>query len=128
MKEYQPEKNNPYWLPQNLYMSTLYAIRDYQRLKDEYDDMFETTQSNDGQPRGTKVGDPTAQKAAEVSNIGERVKAIQRAEEVIPREYREGIWNNILYKQHYPKIADRATWSRQRCKFIYFVAKNMRWI
>ena len=33
MRNYQPQKNNPYKLPHNLYMRMLYLIRDYDRMK-----------------------------------------------------------------------------------------------
>lgn len=129
MKIYQPQKNNPYILPRSIYNQTLWLIRDYDRLKREYHDIIDETPYNDGQPRGTNTSDPTAQKAIKLESVSERLKAIEQAEIQIPEEYRKHVLNNVLYGTRYPlDYANKNTWSIYRCRFINFVAKNMKWI
>ena len=45
-------------LPRNLYRQTLFAIRDYPRIKEEYEDLLQGSPADmDGQPKGNNVGD-----------------------------------------------------------------------
>lgn len=128
MRNYQPQHKNPYILPHNLYMQTLYLIRDYDRLKREYVDSIEETPSKDGQPRGTRIPDPTASKAIQLENISQKLGAIERSLEMVPVEYRNHVLCKILYGTRYPDYASRNTWSMHRCRFIHNVAKRMQWL
>lgn len=95
MRNYQPQKNNPYKLPHNLYMQMLYLVRDYNRLVE-----------NGIRPEATA--------------------AVDRALQVVPTEYRRGVWDNIVYCAAYPMDAGEATYKRWRCRFIYNIAKNLK--
>ena len=129
MKIYQPQKRNPYILPHNLYMQTLYLIRDYDRLKREHEDIInETPQPADGQPKGNGVSDTVAKKVQRAEPVYDKIRAIDNAQAQIPEEYRIHIIRNVMDGTRYPITAGIATWSRQRCRFIYYVAKNMDWI
>lgn len=67
MRDYQRMKNNKWILPTNLYRQTLYAIRDYERLKEEYEYMIQGRAVElDGLPHGSRVGDPTAETAIKI--------------------------------------------------------------
>ena len=126
MKEYQRTKNNPWILPRNLYMQTLYAIRDYERMKEEYEYMIQgEAVEMDGQPKGTRIGDPTEKMAAKVENIHDRLKAIEKAKNGIPKEYVKGVWQNIVYGARFPHDAGRNTYGRYKSRFVYEVAKNL---
>jgi hypothetical protein len=109
-------------------MQTLYLIRDYDRLKLEYTCLVDESPARDGQPRGNNISDPTGGVAVRMAETAERIKAVEASAALIPEEYRNYILSNVMYMNRLPYFADRSTWSRHRCKFIYYVAKNMKWI
>ena len=124
-KDYQPKKTK-YILPQGIYMSTLWIIRDYYRMKESEEDAILTTPVHDGMPRGSGISDPTANKALNLSGpIGGRIRAIEEAKKEIPEEYMHGIWNNIQYRMPFPQDAARETYSRYKSKYIYLVAEKL---
>lgn len=124
-RDYQRTKRNPWILPHNLYRQTLYAIRDYNRIKEEYEYLIMGQPAEmDGQPKGTQTGDPTAAIAAKAERLHNQLRAIDDAKKVIPEEYLKGVWDNIMYDQPYPLDAGRATYSRHKSRFVYEVAKN----
>lgn len=126
MRDYQRVKNNKWILPTNLYRQTLYAIRDYERLKEEYEYMIQGRAIKlDGLPRGNQVGDPTAEMALKIEKIHDRLKAIEAAKEAIPKEYIKGVWQNILYDAPFPHDAGRSTYSRYKSRFVYEAAKRL---
>lgn len=129
MKEYQPKKNNKHQLPDNLYMRTVYLIRDYDRLKMEYESLpWESPDPLDGMPSGTKTSNPTEDKGLRMATIFGELKAIEQARFRIPEEYRQEVFENVKNKEPYPIGASYATWRRYRQQYIYQVAKNMRWV
>ena len=124
-RDYQRTRRNQWVLPHNLYRQTLYAIRDYPRIKEEYEDLLQGSRADiDGQPKGNNVGDPTASTAVKAEKLHNQIRAIDNAKKVIPPEYMQGVWNNILYGRPYPLDAGRATYARWKSRFIYEVAKN----
>ncbi len=124
-RDYQRIQGNRWVLPRNLYRQTLYAIRDYPRIKEEYEDLLQGSPADmDGQPKGNNVGDPTAVTAVKAEKLHNQIKAIDNAKKVIPPEYMQGVWNNILYSCPYPDDADRTTYWRHKSHFVYEVAKN----
>lgn len=125
-RDYQRTKRNPWILPHNLYRQTLYAIRDYNRLKEEYDYLIMGQPAEmDGQPRGTQTGDPTAAIAAKAERLHNKIKAIEDAKSVIPKEYMKGIWDNIMYGYSFPDYAHRNTYSYQKAHYVYEVARRL---
>ncbi len=126
MREYQVKASNPFWLPKAVYYQALYAVRDYDRLSKEYQEiLFESAPSADGQPRSTKIGNPTERKAERLVEVSDKLDAIERALEKLPEEYRKGVFDNVRKGTVYPYIAGRATWVRQRRRFLYYVSKNL---
>lgn len=126
MREYQVKRNNPFWLPKAVYYQALYAVRDYDRLCEEYRDILNSSAPcADGQPRSSKIGNPTEQKAERLSEVSEKLDAIERALNKLPEEYRKGVFDNIRKNTAYPYIAGRATWVRYRRRFLYYVAHNL---
>lgn len=131
MRDYQPRKNNQYWMDDRLWRKTLFLIRDYDRLTTEYNDrigegMSPGTESSGGKTNQT--GDPTGMKAIKLAVISEQIRAIEKARLKIPFEYMEGVWDNIQYYTRYPVYADRHTFGYWKRRFVYEVAKNMNWI
>lgn len=127
MRDYQKKKNNPYKLPKFLYKQTLNLIRDYYRLKEEYDDMLNSS-TNASAGKGSMPGDPTGAKVIKLEKLSERISAIEKAKRNIANEYEQGVWNNIVHEAAYPNDADRRTYGRYKARFIFEVAKNMNWI
>lgn len=129
MRDYQRVRNNPYVLPWNLYREMLYAIRDYERLVDEYENRIEEGMSpGSDTPSGgktNKTGDPTGMKVIKLSEISKRILSIDKAKMVIPQEYMDGVWNNIVKGKAYPRDADPRTYGRWKSRFVYEVARNL---
>lgn len=117
-------KNN--LLSHNVYMQCLYKVRDYDRLKIEYQELVHASnQPSDGQPKGNQTGNPTERKAYRLIAIHKELEAIERALLCIPEEYRTGIMNNICYQIPYNlQFTHYNTWGRQRRKFLEEIAKK----
>lgn len=116
-------------IPEELYRQTLFMIKDYDRMKEEYDNaIWDSPEPPDGQPRGSNAGDPTSREGLKRAELFRKLQAIEQAKLSLPEEYREGVWNNVLYKTPYPKSAHRKTWWQYKTAFILRVARNMYWI
>lgn len=128
MRDRQPNKNNPYYLPNSLYRLMLATVRDYDRLCFERDNILHGGSSaGDGMPRGTDVGRPTERKAEKLEYIDRQIDAIDKALQRIPQEYRLHIFDNIRYGKTYPvDYACRKTWSRWNIRFLRGVAENLK--
>ena len=113
-----------YKLPKEVYMQTLWAIRDYPRLKEEYDSLFGRAPIMDGQPKGTTPGDPTGSIAIKSAELSSKIAAVEKALNRIPEEYREGVMNSIVYRADYPDYAHDNTWKTWRQRFVFYVARN----
>ena len=128
-RDYQPQKNNPYYLPQPVYRQVLWLIRDYFRMVEEYDNaIWDSPGPPDGQPRGNNIGDPTEREAARRAAIYERIHAIEQSRFIIPEQYREAVWNNIQFHEKYPEHYSKNTYSKWRIRYIYTVAKKLYYI
>ena len=125
MRHYKQKRKTKDMLPHCIYMQVLYIIKDYPRLKEEYNNIIHETHVNDGQPRGNKTGDPTASKAAKIVSISDKISAIEKAQNDIPLEYRNAIINNIMFGIRYPDYASKNTWSAWRKKYMNSVAKEL---
>lgn len=129
MRDYIPKREFPYKLPRNVYYQALYAVRDYDRLSSEYQELLHASAGNDGQSRGSTPGDPVGKIAARRAELSDKLTAIDRALCEIPKEYRQGVANNVRYEAGYPMdMACMDTWSRYRRKFLYYVAKYRRFL
>ena len=141
-REHQRTKNNPYLLPHNLYMQALYIIRDYDRLKGEYHAILEQRPApriesgygRDGRvsaeymPKGNEVSNPTEDKALRLAAISNRMRAVEQALLMVKPKYREGVMTNITDGgAHYPKDACAKTYRRWKQRFVFQVAKNMKY-
>lgn len=127
MKDY-PRKTGKYVLPGMLYMKTIYQIRDYHRLKEKIRDTIDAS-GKPGEVRvsGGKKNSVTESKALQIYNDGIIVDAIEKARDEIPEEYRQGVWNSVMYREPYPLDAARETYSRHKSRFVYMVARYLGW-
>lgn len=111
-----------YRLPREIYMSTLWYIRNYRRWCEQREEVLEGTPKPDGQPRPTLPGDPTARAAERLAMLSGKIRPIEQALEHVPEEYRRGVLRAIIERERYPDYADEKTWKRWRQRFVYFVA------
>lgn len=123
-RDYQP-RYDP--LPHNVYMQVLYLIRDYDRMKAEYDSLVEESPSPpDGMPRGSVTSDPTGNKAVRLEELGRKIRAVEAGRDIVPEEYRKGIWNNIVYRLPYDtRYTSYRTYRYHRKKMLMTIAKRM---
>lgn len=129
MRDRQPYKNNPYYLPRTLYNQVIAIVRDYDRKLEKVNDvLYGNVPPPDGMPRGTVVGDPVGMKVEAVEAPLREIEAINRALNAIPEEYALYIFDNVRYGDPYPDIAHRNTWSKWRKRFLYQVARSLRYI
>lgn len=116
-------------MPEDLYRQTLWMIKGYDRMKTEYDNaIWDSPEPPDGQPRGGNTGDPTSREGLKRAELFRKLQAIEQAKLYIPECYRDGVWNNVLYKTPYPRAGHRSTWWHYKAAFIRRVAENMYWL
>lgn len=127
MRDYQCQKNNPYKLPNSLYKRMIDLVRDYDRIKQQRNDIVNSTPERDGITSNT-LGNPTENRAIKLIILSRDCEAIEKALAKIPKEYHKGILNNILYHAKYPYIASERTYGYQKSRFIYFIAENLNLI
>jgi len=125
---YQHKKANPYLLPVNLYRRVIYTIKDYDRLKEEYNALLNESPAK--QPVNTHGGNissqPTEDKAIRLALISDDIHAIDAALTMIPLEYRQGIINSIKYRTPYPDTAHWHTWQKWRQRYVWSVARKLK--
>ena len=127
MKEYNPQKPREYHLEQSLYLRVLHTVRDYPRMIEKVNEVLYGGGNNDGMPKSNDVGKPTEKKAIAIAETQDTLNAIENALKQIPIEYRQYIFENVVYKTAYPlDYADKSTWRRNRMKFLYNVANNLK--
>lgn len=127
VRDYQPQKNNPYKLPHELYMRVLYLVRDYARIRAARADILYGTPERSGPPAGGHTS-PTENKALHLYALGAECDAVDNALAAVPKEYRRGVWENITRRAPYPADAGAETYGRWRRRFLYLVAKNLHLI
>ena len=54
-----------------------------------------------------------------------QVKAIDAALEMIPKEYRDGVWESVVHEKAFPKNAKRTVYSYWKRRFIHAVAVKL---
>ena len=125
MREYQ-RKTGKYILPGNMYMQTIYQIRDYYRLKEEAERILEeSADPPDGQPKSkSEVSDPE-RKAMRRERMLHIIEIIDDAKAIIPEEYRKGVWDNVMHRTAFPTDADRVTYGRYKSLFVYTIAREI---
>lgn len=125
-KDYHPKRNNSkYLLPAPVYFKVVWEIRDYYRMKDMAQAILEeSAPPADGMPHGSPSADGVFNKASRRVYITMILDIIDDELAKIPKEYRQGVWNNILYKMAFPTDADRSTYARYKSRMIYNVAQR----
>lgn len=120
---------NKYQLPHPIRMQVIWLVRDYERMKNQYNELAEKSPGPpDGQPRGGSSRDIVQETAMKRIELAAKIEAVEEAYKTIPPEYRRGVWDNVLYRARYPSDAGTATYKRQRKRFLYLVAKKLFWV
>lgn len=126
MRDYQRTKNNKYVLPQTVYLQAIYKIRDYDRMVLELERALESSpEPSDGMPKGTGTSNPTERAVIKRSKYLNDVGVIKKCFEVVPDEYKKGVWNNIVFRKRFPDDAARSTYGNYKALFIFEVAKEL---
>lgn len=128
MRDYQPTRSK-YWLDRRLYRRTLATIRDYSRMVEEVSDIITNSPSHDnnGGGRSTLPSNPTEKIAIRIAELQREIHIIERSLDVIPEEYQEGVWLNIIEDKSYPIENGKRTYSMYKQRYIYEVAVRMGW-
>lgn len=101
----------------------LWLIRDYPNIKARVEDMDGYgSGASDGGPRSTVPHSSTQDIAIRRADISWQLDIVDKAIEVVPEEYRVGIWNNILRRERFPNTASLKAWKRWKQRFIWYVA------
>lgn len=123
--DYQRKKNNPYYLPRTLYRRALAIIRDYERQKEEINNILFGTSDKDGiAVSGGFAGKPTEEMAVRLDKYHRDVDAVEKALSKIPPEYQKGVFRNIVYRENFSDTACYNTWTKWKQRFVWNVAKN----
>ena len=128
MRHYQVKKNNDCKLPHELYMSILYLVRYYDKMRLKADVILHSSPLIMSHTNYNSFADPTATKAIQRAEITRVCDAIDAALEEIPPEYRKGVMNNICGRKPFPIDAGEATYGRWRSRLIYGIAKKISFL
>ena len=80
----------------------------------------------DSMPKGGSGNAGLDAKIAELVDLEREVQKMQAVIDTIPEDMRDGIMNNIIHRMGFPHVPSRATWYREKSKFILRFAKEMR--
>lgn len=109
-------------LPHETYKRAVWLVRDYPRIKREYEDMLTDTPAHDGQLRSSKPGDPTQTIAVKRAALADDVHAVEQALQHIPPEDAKEIMRHLAEGKDYTVPAHRNTWQNRMKPFLYMVA------
>lgn len=113
-------------IQREIYFQTIWFIRRYWDLQDEYDSIL--NESGSGHGRGSGIGNPTAVKAERLDKLYDDINAIEKALKTIPEDYQKGILIHIIARKKYPNNANPKTYKKWQQRFIIQVAYNKHWI
>ena len=126
MRDYQRQKNNKYVLPSAVWHQAIWIIRDYYRLQSAASNVLcSTPNKNDVVVKKSGTSDEVLTKAIQREYALNKVRIIDNALLLIPKEYRSGIWDNVMLRAPFPNDADRTTYGRYKSIFVYKVAEGM---
>ena len=124
MREYQTKREKI--LPKDVYMTTLHIIRGYYRRKENLQDMLDESPDPDkAKAKGGTPGSPTETKAVRREKDRDVVAAIDKALDAIPKEYRHGVWQKVMYNAPYPEDAAPKTYTNYKAEFVIRAAKYL---
>ena len=101
----------------------LWLIRDYPQIAAHLAalDGFKAG-PQDGQPRAHNPHSSVEEMAITRAGLSAQLRAVDKAFEKIPPEYRRGIWDAIVKRSRYPDTAGLKTWRRWRQRVLWWTA------
>ena len=107
----------------------LYFAKAYDRLVLEADALVAQAPMQDGQPRGTKTGDPVAAAAIRRERLRHEISIIENALLDIEPEFRAGVLDNVCrgIPMHRLDTASESTWKRKRRMFLAGIVARSGW-
>lgn len=132
MRDYQRKYKGQH-MPHTLYRKMMCVVRDYDRQKEQIQNIYFGSTVSDGGGKHGK-GAPTESKAIRAAAMSRETDAVDKALKCIPPEYRMPIFDNIRYGYKFEKwvskmdMAGRNTWSRWRLEFLWRVAEYLNLI
>ena len=129
MRDYQ-RRTGKYILPTPIYHQVIWIIRDFYRMSEEAEAILhESPGPSDGMPRGQGgTSDPNAAKAIKREELLRKVDIVDKSLKTIPPEYRQGVWQNILYHSPFPMDAARSAYGKYKSRFVWEVAHRLNLI
>lgn len=109
-------------LPPAVHKRAVWLVKDYPRIKQQYESMLTDTRGTDGQPRSTDPGDPTSAAAIRRAQLADDVRAVEKALTYISKEDARQIMRHLTQGKTYTVPAHRNTWTNRAKPFIYMVA------
>lgn len=85
-------------MPADVYGRVLWTIRGYKRMKEAADDIIHARKQQ-GERVQTAPGNPTQRIAEEREPLLKDIRAVEKALETIPEEYRQMVFENIATKK-----------------------------
>ena len=128
--DYQQVGNKDLVLPPYVYKQALYAVKDFDRLKEKIRFMRSGAYAVKGvdTTRISSSGgcfDVTGFLATNIASGEMRISAIENALKAIPEKYRMGIFNHICYDEPYDDMYHKNTWKKWQQVYIYYVASGL---
>lgn len=124
MRDYQV-KRSKYILPKEVYHQSLWLIRDYYRWLDECEEIDNARRGDiNACIKSNYPNNILEQQYIRKERYLTQIEKIDAALNMIPEEYRKGVWDNIQKYKPFPADAHRVTYAKYKSKFIFFVAKK----
>ena len=115
-----------YTIPEHVWRECICIIRDYDRAKEEYESLLcESAAAPNGMPKAKSPSSPTERIAIRRAQMSIRLCAVEEAFTVIPTEYRQAIWDNIVNRSDYPIYTHRSTFVRWKRRMIKCLAERL---
>ncbi len=130
-REYQVKRMKDYVLPEAVYRQALWAVKDFNRLKEELNRAVENIDNihspnffNESIGSGL-YSDITAKKADKLITLTNRIDSIESAFFYIPEKYRWGIRNKLMDGGRFGDDFHPNTWKKWQQVYLFHVAKNL---
>lgn len=136
MRDYQPKKcDKDIEVPSTVYNRVIDFIRDFERIKNEYDEILLRIggYSLEGGGGGGGIKNSPTEAAAfrRIEKWKGDIEAMERAIKIVPKEYRQAIISKCLYDRygvHGVYYASERTLRRWKMLFIYKLAVELDYI
>lgn len=133
MTGYNSIKENRIAVPKAVYMQTIWAVRDYDRMREELESIsasdYLPLRKSNGIPHAVREGgrssDSTASIAIKTAQLSRRIKAIDLSFDRIPPRYKEGIREHLIHGYKYPEDFNIKTWHKWQKIYIYYAAVSL---